>query len=44
MPQRIASIGHGLHGKALLRQRFRHPLGDEELVLDEEDADRLGLC
>ena len=43
MLQGIGRVRHRLHFETLLRQRLRHPLADEELVLDKQDVDRLAL-
>jgi hypothetical protein len=43
MPERVAAVARGLHRKSLLGQIFGHPVGDQELVLDKQDADFLVL-
>jgi hypothetical protein len=40
MPQGIARIAHSVHRETLPRQRFRDPFGDQQLVFDQQNAER----
>ena len=43
MQESISRVGRALYGKALLRERLRDPLADEEFVFDEQDANSFSV-
>lgn len=43
MQESISRVGRALDGKALLRERLRDPLADEEFVFDEQDANSFSV-